>query len=99
MPEYLRVKSGYLRGDRQVKGGEVLDAADPVVKGMPDDYFEPLEASVERATRRPGEIRVTPGTGPRGTIAKASGKPEKRSRDPRDAKNASKGSETKSSET
>lgn len=71
MPEYLRVKSGYLREGRVVRGGEVVDAADPIVKGMPDDYFEPLTASVERATRRPGEVRVTPGTGPQAVVMKA----------------------------
>lgn len=78
MPEYVRVKSGYLRDGRVVRGGEVLDAEDPIAKGMPPAYFEPLTASVERATRRPGEVRMTPGTGPKADATVMAAQPAKR---------------------
>lgn len=78
MPEYVRVKSGYLRNGRVVRGGEVLDVEDPIAEGMPPSCFEPLTASVERATRRPGEVRMTPGTGPKADATVMAAQPAKR---------------------
>lgn len=63
MTEYVRVRSGFLRNGRVVKSGEVVAASDPILKGMPADYFEPLDGVVEQATRAPGERRITPGRG------------------------------------
>jgi hypothetical protein len=65
-----------LRDGRVVKGGEVVSADDPIVKGMPSSYFEPLDESVERATRRPGERRVLPGQA--ADVVLMSAEPEKR---------------------
>ena len=57
-PTFLRCTEGFiLSGRRVVKGGEVVSATDPVVKGN-ERYFEPLEGVVERATRAPGEMRA-----------------------------------------
>lgn len=61
MADYLRVRAGYMRDGRVVKGGEVIAANDPLVKGVPAAYFEPLDDVVEQATRRPGERRILPG--------------------------------------
>lgn len=57
-PTFLRCTQGFiLSGHRVVKGGEVVSDTDPVVRGH-EQYFEPLESVVERATRAPGEMRV-----------------------------------------
>ena len=69
--EYVRVRSGYVRGGQVVRGGQALPANSPLVKGMPPEYFEPLGEAVERATRRPGEVRITPGTGPSAVLMRA----------------------------
>lgn len=65
MPEdrrLLRAKTGFLvaDGSRQViKGGQLVPADHRVVKGR-EHLFEPADTGVERATRAPGELRVTP---------------------------------------
>lgn len=59
-PKFLRAKTGFiLSGHRVVKGGEVVAADDPVVRGR-EALFEPLDGVVEQATRNPGEMRVLP---------------------------------------
>ena len=43
---------------RVVKGGEMVPADDPIVKGR-EHLFDPLEEVVEQATAAPGELRAT----------------------------------------
>lgn len=79
MADYVRVKTGFQKaGEPVVKGGQVLPADHPLVKGMPDEFFEPLEGAVERATRRPGEVKMTPGRGPKADTTVLSAQPAKR---------------------
>lgn len=59
MTELLRAKYGFVAGSLgvTVKGGQLVKADDPVVKGR-EDLFEPAERGIEQATRAPGEVRV-----------------------------------------
>lgn len=57
---YLRAKTGFmLPGPIVVKAGQVVASTDAVVKGR-EELFEPMEETIETATRAPGELRLTP---------------------------------------
>jgi hypothetical protein len=80
MADYVRVKSGYLRDGRVVKSGEVLATDDPAVKGLPDDYFEPLDEALDEAGRSPGQRIVVPGTAVKDTVIMTAQEPSKETR-------------------
>lgn len=55
----LRAVTGFVTADRvTVKGGQLVAANDPVVKGR-EVFFVPADASIEQATRPPGERQVS----------------------------------------
>lgn len=57
--KYVRATTGFMLPDRTiVKAGQIVAATDRVVKGR-EELFEPMEDSVEAATRAPGEKRLT----------------------------------------
>lgn len=51
---YLQAREPFFVGNRYVRGGQVIDSDDPIVKGR-EAFFVPLD--VEQATARPGERR------------------------------------------
>lgn len=57
--EFLRCKIGFIHHRKVVKGGQVVRATDPIVKGR-EHLFEPLESTVEMAVADPGIKRVLP---------------------------------------
>jgi hypothetical protein len=59
-PALLRAKEGFLVPALRltIKGGQVVPADHPVVKGR-EHLFEAADTGIERATRAPGEMRVT----------------------------------------
>lgn len=80
MTDYVRVKSGYMRGRRVVKPGDVLAADDPIIKDVPDHYFEPLGEAIDEAGRSLEQRIVVPGTAIKDTIVMKAQPPEKPAR-------------------
>lgn len=70
-------------GTTPLRTGASFDDDHPLVIERPELFDEtdpgaahktgPVVGEVERATSAPGEVRVTPGTGPRGGVRKAPG--------------------------
>lgn len=63
----LRVKETIFVGERALKRGELVNAADPVVKGREQFFEDPNDVEVpviEQATAAPGEKRAVKSTGP-----------------------------------